>query len=176
MTKIFAINPTTPTQKSKKQQVIETSATLVGSTALGMGTFGIVDTFSKNKKNYKDSLNEAKKTYNNNVQEKINLDIKRLEKMGKKVNENAINLIREYREMSEKFAYEEEVDSIKSLRKTHINKWLKISAGFGFGIGAIGLVAKNLLENNKTEIKKNVDKTALSNTNEKKKYCIYWNN
>ena len=32
MTKIFAINPTTPTQKSKKQQVIETSATLVGST------------------------------------------------------------------------------------------------------------------------------------------------
>lgn len=148
---VTAFNSNIDVKRNKKRKILESTAILAGSTAVIPASFLIVDNFSNNKKNYLKSVKNEKDIFTKTVQKNTDVGVGLLKKMGKPIDDNVIKTIKDQVEITEKSKLEEKLALLNKLRKSHVNKGLKISAGVGLSLGAAILGIKNVYEKQKNQ-------------------------
>ena len=164
----FSKNITDNNQKTPKKNKIEAISILAGSTIGAPVTFLVMDTFSKNKKDYLQSIKNEEENFIKTVEKNVKTGIGLLEKNGRSPSEKEIKIIRDHITLVEKFNLDEKLDIIKKVRKSHVNKWLKISTGIGISLGTIILAIKNIYQKQKKELStnKNITSNTVSTNNQ----------
>ena len=164
----FSKNITDNNQKTPKKNKIEAISILAGSTIGAPVTFLVMDTFSKNKKDYLQSIKNEINIYNANVEKDVQTGLKLLEQKGKPANTSEMEVIKEYAKSKNKLCLDRKLDNIKKTRKAHVNKWLKISTGIGISLGTIVLAIKNIYQKQKKELStnKNITSNTVSTNNQ----------
>ena len=148
---VTTFNSNIDVKRNKKRKILESTAILAGSTAVIPASFLIVDNFSNNKKNYLKSVKNEKDIFTKTVQKNTDVGVGLLKKMGKPIDDNVIKTIKDQVEITEKSKLEEKLALLNKLRKSHVNKGLKISAGVGLSLGAAILGIKNVYEKQKNQ-------------------------
>lgn len=148
---VTTFNSNIDAKRNKKRKILESTAILAGSTAVIPASFLIVDNFSNNKKNYLKSIKNEKDIFTKTVQKNTDVGVGLLKKMGKPIDDNVIKTIKDQVEITEKSKLEEKLALLNKLRKSHVNKGLKISAGVGLSLGAAILGIKNVYEKQKNQ-------------------------
>ncbi len=149
--RVTTFNSNIDVKRNKKRKILESTAILAGSTAVIPASFLIVDNFSNNKKNYLKSVKNEKDIFTKTVQKNTDVGVGLLKKMGKPIDDNVIKTIKDQVEITEKSKLEEKLALLNKLRKSHVNKGLKISAGVGLSLGAAILGIKNVYEKQKNQ-------------------------
>lgn len=144
VSKISIFNNNVP--KTKKQQVLEGAAILGGSTALGIGTYGVIDYFTE-KKAYNKILKQEKADFYQRASDHFNADVAELEKMGKVVDAKKKAAVWRFNKEFEKVEYNNRIELLNKLRNSRLKKHLGISAGIGLSIGTAALAVKSIFEN-----------------------------
>ena len=98
VSKVTIFNTKIP--KTKKRKFAEGAVILGGSTALGAGTYCIIDHFTE-RKSYKRIFNRETAIYNKNVEEKFTYDIADIKKQGIQVTEDLKQLVHDFYEKTE---------------------------------------------------------------------------
>lgn len=132
-------------QKTKKQKSVEAGVILGTSTALGLGTYGVIDYFTE-KKDYKKILKEEKAAFYQRVTDSFNADIAKLEKMGKVVDAKKKAAVWKFNKEVEQIEYNKQIDLLNQLRNSRLKKHLGIAAGVGLSVGAAVLAVKSIYE------------------------------
>ena len=148
---VTTFNSNIDVKRNKKRKILESTAILAGSTAVIPTSFLIADNFSNNKKNYLKSVKNEKEIFTKTVQKNTDVGVGLLKKMGKPIDDNVIKTIKDQVEITEKSKLEEKLALLNKLRKSHVNKGLKISAGVGLSLGAAILGIKNVYEKQKNQ-------------------------
>ena len=149
--RVTTFNSNIDVKRNKKRKILESTAILAGSTAVIPTSFLIADNFSNNKKNYLKSVENEKDIFTKTVQKNTDVGVGLLKKMGKPIDDNVIKTIKDQVEITEKSKLEEKLALLNKLRKSHVNKGLKISAGVGLSLGAAILGIKNVYEKQKNQ-------------------------
>lgn len=140
------------TPKTQKRKIMESSGILVGATAIVPAGFLLADNFSNNKKDYIKSINNEKDVFEKKVQKKVYMDIQKLFAMsGKPITDKELQILTDNSEMQFRTGLEEKLSVLKKLRKSYINRGLKISAGIGISLGVAALAIKNIYEKQKKQ-------------------------
>ena len=148
---VTTFNSNIDVKRNKKRKILESTAILAGSTAVIPASFLIADNFSNNKKNYLKSVENEKDIFTKTVQKNTDVGVGLLKKMGKPIDDNVIKTIKDQVEITEKSKLEEKLALLNKLRKSHVNKGLKISVGVGLSLGAAILGIKNVYEKQKNQ-------------------------
>ena len=148
---VTTFNSNIDVKRNKKRKILESTAILAGTTAVIPASFLIADNFSNNKKNYLKSVENEKDIFTKTVQKNTDVGVGLLKKMGKPIDDNVIKTIKDQVEITEKSKLEEKLALLNKLRKSHVNKGLKISAGVGLSLGAAILGIKNVYEKQKNQ-------------------------
>ena len=149
--RVTTFNSNIDVKRNKKRKILESTAILAGSTAVIPTSFLIADNFSNNKKNYLKSVKNEKEIFTKTVQKNTDVGVGLLKKMGKPIDDNVIKTIKDQVEITEKSKLEEKLALLNKLRKSHVNKGLKISVGVGLSLGAAILGIKNVYEKQKNQ-------------------------
>lgn len=110
-----------------------------------------MNNFSNNKKNYLKSVKNEKDIFTENCSKKYWCRCGTIKKNGKTYRWHDIKTIKDQVEITEKSKLEEKLALLNKLRKSHVNKGLKISAGVGLSLGAAILGIKNVYEKQKNQ-------------------------
>lgn len=143
VSKISIFNTNVP--KTKKQKSVEAGVILGTSTALGLGTYGVIDCFTE-KKAYKKILKEEKAAFYQRVTDSFNADIAKLEKMGKVVDAKKKAAVWKFNKEVEQIEYNKQRELLNKLRNSRLKKHLGIAAGIGLSVGAAALAVKSICE------------------------------
>ena len=125
-----------------------------------------MDIFSKNKKDYLQSIKNEEENFVKTVEKNIKTGIEILEKNGRPPSEKEIKIIRDHITLVEKLNLDEKLDIIKKARKAHVNKWFKISTGIGISLGTIVLAIKNIYQKQKKELTTNQNIQSIDTNNQ----------
>ena len=162
----FSKSITNNNQTTPKKNKIEAISILAGSTIGAPSTFLIMDIFSKNKKDYLQSIKNEINIYNANVEKDVQTGLRLLEQKGKPANTSETEVIKEYAKSKNKLSLDRKLDNIKKVRKAHVNKWLKISTGIGISLGTIVLAIKNIYQKPKKELTTNQNIQSIDTNNQ----------
>ncbi len=143
VSKVTIFNTKIP--KTKKRKFAEGAVILGSSTALGAGTYGIIDHFTE-RKSYKRIFNRETAIYNKNVEEKFTYDITEIKKQGIQVTEDLKRFVHGFYEKTERPKYDATIDLLNKLRKSRLKKHFGIAVGIGAGVGAIAVIVKSAFE------------------------------
>lgn len=162
---ITTFNSNIGVTKNKKRKILESTAILAGTTAVIPASFLISDNFSNNKKNYIKSVEKEKDIFEKNVQKKVYMDIQKLLTISSNpITDEEMQILRDNSEMQFRTGLEEKLSVLKKLRKSYINRGLKISAGIGISLGTDILGIKNIYEKRKNQSIQINPTTLISNS------------
>lgn len=160
---ITAFKSNIDTSKIKKRNVLEAAGILTGAAVVIPASFLIADNFSNNKKNYLKSVENEKDLFEKTVQKNTDVGVGLMKKLKKTIDDSVIKTIKDHVEITERTKLDEKLADLKKLRRSHINKGLKISAGVGISLGTAILALKNIYEKRKNQSRQVIPSLQPSN-------------
>lgn len=166
VSKISIFNTNIP--KTKKQKITEGGIILGGSTALGLGVYGIIDNYTE-KRDYIKLLKAEKADFYTKAMCGFKADIEKIKEQYGFVAPQTKAYVWKYHKNAGLPYYNNQIALLDKLRKSILKKHLAIAGGIGLGVGAVAVGVKTILENKQLKTSGNfINKFAGADTGNSK--------